>query len=100
MSMNMHVENNSKKSRIECIMVENNVVDEETYVDSEPSSGRDMRPLIPPHALWPMTTMFDTLRWRTAYSIAAPTPEYLICSNSISNLLKNSIPIPELNNQG
>ena len=32
----------------------------EAYVEVGPSSGKDKRPLIPPQALWPMTTMYST----------------------------------------
>lgn len=76
------------------------------YVEYFPSYGKVISPLIPPQALWPITTMYctyntktksfltksilwinnsifevvyNTLRWRTAYSMADPVPEYLSC---------------------
>uniref|UniRef100_A0A7C9DBB7 Uncharacterized protein n=1 Tax=Opuntia streptacantha TaxID=393608 RepID=A0A7C9DBB7_OPUST len=49
-------------------------------VEVGPASGKDMSPLIPPQALCPMTTIFSTLRCKTAYSMAAPTPAYFTLS--------------------
>nr|AFK40550.1 unknown [Medicago truncatula] len=46
-----------------------------------PSSGIDMSPFMPPQQLCPITTIFSTFKCKTAYSMAAPAPEYLVLSN-------------------
>jgi hypothetical protein len=52
------------------------------YNLSASPSWSERSALIPPQRLWPMTTMTSTLRAQTAYSMADPTPAYLVCAQA------------------